>query len=162
MYVQKGTFYPPADCQSQDSLYSAFKTAIRYYQVARDSVTYYTQNTIEHRPALSSIATQPFEQHDGITSTPQQPDLPSPFPPKDPPLPRLDTETVKAECQDSVFTEFCGARSDRMPSLTAPSKRLQALCPICFSSRPPQVMTACVFCLFSPILRPLLKLVCLF
>jgi hypothetical protein len=162
MYVQKGTFYPPADCQSQDGLYSAFKMAIRYYQVAKDSVTYYAQNTIEHRPVQNSSYTKPVEQREDIASKPQQQDPPSLFPLKDPSPPQLDTDTVKAECQDSAFTAFCGVPSDRMPSLTAPSKRLQALCPICFSSSPPQVMTTCVFCSFSSILRPLLKLGCLF
>jgi hypothetical protein len=120
--------------------------AVRYYQVARDSVACYTLNAIDRTQAVAhSVHVKPVEEHEDSALVP---DLPHPQPTKASPPetsnPPLDSGTVMKECKDRSFTTFCENPSYRIPGPNSPSIRLQRGCPLCFPPSPPEVISKLV------------------
>lgn len=53
-------------------------------------------------------------------------------------LSALDTPNVMAELEQPLMAGFDGAEDDSKPLTSAPSPRLQRICPLCFPPKPPK------------------------
>ena len=87
---------------------------------------------------LAASQAPPDEQPPPLILIKPQPQRQQQRQPQPQPQPQLNIQEIFARCKDLKWTSFFSNEADCKPSATAPSPRLQYLCPICFpSSLPP-------------------------